>query len=140
MARRFVLALLAASPAAFAHHSFAMFDMQKEVSLDGTVKSFQWSSPHSWLEVMVHTPSGDDVEWSIEMGAPSSLYRHGWRQTSVKQGDKVTVVVHPLRDGRPGGSLVSVTLPDGKQLRENARPTAPAGKPAAGDGAAGSQQ
>lgn len=117
MVRPLVLAVLGALPlAAVAHHSFAMFDMQREVSLDGTVKNFQWSSPHSWLDVVVRDSAGNEVEWGVEMGAPGMLYRHGWRQRSVKPGDKITLVVHPLRDGRPGGSLVSATLADGTRL------------------------
>jgi hypothetical protein len=112
--------------AAFAHHSFAMFDMQKDISLNGTVKSFSWESPHSWLQVIVRDSSGVDKEWSLEMGAPSSLYRSGWRQASVKPGDKVTVVIHPLRDGRTGGSLVSIDLPNGTHLGASAAAAAPA--------------
>ncbi len=115
------LVLSIAPLTAGAHHSFAMFDMQKERTLVGTVKNFQWTSPHSWLDVLVSEPSGAQVQWSIEMGAPGTLYRHGWRQQSVKPGDKITVVVHPLRDGRAGGSLVSATLADGTHLEEAAR-------------------
>lgn len=131
MARFLLLAAAAALPgAALAHHSFAMFDMHADVAIAGTVKSFQWSSPHSWIEIIVHRPSGGDLEWSVEMGAPSMLYRNGWRQDSVKPGDKVTVIVHPLRDGRPGGSLVSATLADGSKLGAGGQ------KPSARDGAA----
>jgi len=123
MVRQIVLTVLIALPAAaIAHHSFAMFDMQRQVSLSGTVKNFQWSSPHSWLDIVVRDAAGDQVEWSVEMGAPGSLYRHGWRERSVKSGDKITVVVHPLRDGRPGGSLVSATLADGTRLEEGGGP------------------
>lgn len=105
-----------------AHHSFAMFDMQKERTLVGTVSDFQWTSPHSWLDVWVPEPSGRRVQWSIEMGAPARLYQQGWRQQSAKPGDRITLVVHPLRDGRSGGSLVSATLASGEHLEEAARP------------------
>ncbi len=111
-----VMALLVAS-VAFAHHSFAMFNMQQDLELQGVAKSFSWESPHSWLQVMVKDASGQPVEWSIEMGAPNMLYKRGLRAASVKAGDKVTLVVHPLRDGRPGGSLVSVVLADGSKLQ-----------------------
>ena len=104
---------------AAAHHSFAMFDMQKDLTLKGTVKSFQWQSPHTWLQVQVADGVGQSVEWSLEMGAPGMLYRNGWRQKSVKPGDKVTVVVHPLRDGRPGGSVVSAILADGTHVGQS---------------------
>ncbi len=118
-----LLALVLASlplPTA-AHHSFAMFDMQQERTLVGTISNFQWTSPHSWLDVWVQEPSGRQVQWSIEMGAPASLYQHGWRQQSVRPGDRITLVVHPLRDGRTGGSLVSATLASGVHLDEAPR-------------------
>ena len=115
-----VLWLLGMVPmAAGAHHSFAMFDMQKDVTLNATVKSFQWQSPHTWLQVQVADGAGRSVEWSLEMGAPGMLYRNGWRQKSVKAGDRVTVVVHPLRDGRPGGSVVSAILADGTHVGQS---------------------
>jgi hypothetical protein len=126
MSPRIAAVLLTVLPvAAFAHHSFAMFDMQKDVSLTATVKSFSWESPHSWLQVIVRNPTGEDNEWSLEMGAPAMLYRSGWRQTSVKPGDRVTVVVHPLRDGRAGGSLVSIVLPGGTRLGASGAAAAP---------------
>lgn len=110
------LAMLFASRVALAHHSFAMFDMQHDLDLRGVAKSFTWQSPHSWLQVMVKNANGTPVEWSIEMGAPIMLYKTGMRAASVKAGDVVSMVVHPLRDGRPGGSLVSVVLADGRKL------------------------
>jgi hypothetical protein len=122
------LVVLLASSAAFAHHSFAMFNMQQDLELQGVAKSFTWESPHSWLQVLVKNPSGTPVEWSIEMGAPNMLYKRGLRAASVKAGDAVTLVVHPLRDGRHGGSLVSVVLADGTKLQMGGG----AGSPAAG--------
>ena len=119
--------LLAVVPlVADAHHSFAMFDMQKDVTLTGTVKSFQWQSPHTWLQVNVADGGGQSVEWSLEMGAPGMLYRNGWRQQSVRSGDKVTVVIHPLRDGRPGGSVVSAILADGTHVGQTGSASTPA--------------
>ena len=117
--------LMGSALAVWAHHSFAMFDMQKDVALSGTVKSFSWQSPHCWLQVMVPEDTGSALEWSVEMGAPGMLYRHGWRQNSVRAGDKVTLVIHPLRDGRPGGSLVSLMLPDGTQLGQSGSGSTP---------------
>jgi hypothetical protein len=104
-----VVAASLAAPA-FAHHSFAMFDNQKDVTLEGTIKEFQWTNPHSWIQVMVKDESGKEVEWSIEGGSPNSLSRNGWKRTSLKPGDKVVVITHPLKDGSPGGSLVSVSV------------------------------
>jgi hypothetical protein len=111
------LMLLLASGAAFAHHSFAMFNMQQDLQLQGVARSFTWESPHSWLQLLVKNVGGKPVEWSIEMGAPNMLYKRGLRAASVKAGDAVTLVVHPLRDGRPGGSLVSIVLADGTKLQ-----------------------
>jgi hypothetical protein len=104
-----VMTLMAAGTAS-AHHSFAMFDAQKVVTVDGTVKEFQWANPHSWIELAVNDPSGKSVEWSIEGGSPSVLVREGWRKTSMKPGDKVQVTIHPMKDGTPGGSLLHASV------------------------------
>jgi hypothetical protein len=105
----FAAVALAAAPA-FAHHSFAMFDNTKNMTLDGTVKEFQWTNPHSWIQIVVKDASGKDVEWSIEGGSPNGLARQGWKRTSLKPGDKAVVVIHPLKDGTAGGSLVTVSV------------------------------
>jgi hypothetical protein len=99
---------------ALAHHSFAMFDQQKTITLTGTVKEFQWTNPHSWLQVMVADGRGPVREWSLEMGSPPDLVRNGWKPKVVKPGDKVSVTLHPLKNGAPGGQLLSVVLPDGR--------------------------
>src|SRR6201996_1269654 len=101
---------LTAAPAAFAHHSFAMFDNQKNVTLEGTVKEFQWTNPHSWIQLVVKDASGKEVEYSIEGGSPNGLSRSGWKRTSLKPGDKAIAIIHPLKDGTNGGSLVSVSV------------------------------
>jgi hypothetical protein len=103
-----------ATTSAVAHHSFSMFDLEKEITLVGEVKEFQWTNPHIWIQVLVTGEDGKTIEWSIEGNSPSTLSRQGWTKRSVKAGEKVTLIVHPLRDGQPGGSLVKVTLPDGK--------------------------
>ncbi len=108
--------LLAAPQSARAHHSFAMFDMSKTVTITGTVADFQWGNPHSWLYVMVAEDGKPPVKWSLEGLSPSMLTRHGWKSTDVKIGDKVTVVVIPLRDGTNGGAFSLVTVPDGRTL------------------------
>ena len=100
---------LSAAPA-MAHHSFAMFDNTKSVTLEGTVKEFQWTNPHSWVQLMVKDASGKEVEWSVEGGSPNGLARQGWKRTSLKPGDKASIVIHPLKDGTTGGSLVSATV------------------------------
>ena len=100
----------AAAAPALAHHSFAMFDSQKTVTLEGTVKAFQWTNPHTWVEIIVKDPSGKEVESSVEGGSPNGLVREGWSRQSLKPGDKATIVIHPLKDGTNGGSLVSAKV------------------------------
>ena len=95
---------------ALAHHSFAMFDNAKSVTIEGTVKEFQWTNPHSWVQLMVKDASGKEVEWSIEGGSPNGLSRQGWKRTAIKAGDKAKVVIHPMKDGGPGGSLVEISV------------------------------
>lgn len=113
---------------AFAHHSFAMFDRQKEVTLNGTVKEFQWTNPHSFIEIDV-TEAGATTAYSIEMNSPNNLTRQGWKSTSLKPGDKVVLLMNPLRDGAKGGLFVSVMLPDGKVLGDPTRLPGAAAKP-----------
>ena len=112
-------ALLAAafcSSAALAHHSNSMFDRTKVVTLQGTVKEFQWTNPHTWIELEVAGAQGAKGPISIEGPAPGVLRGKGWKFNSIKTGDKVTVQVHPLRDGSIGGGLMSVTLASGEVL------------------------
>ena len=103
--------------AALAHHSFAAFDMTKEVRISGTVAEGQYTNPHVWLFVDVAGAKGGTESWAIEAGGPNILLRAGWKANSVKVGDKVEVTLHPMRDGKRGGSLVSILLPDGKTIR-----------------------
>lgn len=103
-------AALAMAPPALAHHSFAMFNNEKSLTLEGSVKEFQWTNPHSWVQVIVKDPSGKEVEWSIEAGSPNGLSRQGWSRRSAKPGDKAVVVIHPMKDGSNGGSLVSLVI------------------------------
>jgi hypothetical protein len=105
--------------AAFAHHSHAMFDQAKQVTLVGTVKEFEWDNPHCWIQLLVEDPGDPQaapVEWGIEMNSPLALFRTGWKPGSLKAGDKISVVINPLRDGRPGGQFVSATDADGKPI------------------------
>jgi hypothetical protein len=117
---KIAVAALLAAPAvlaapALAHHSYAMFDMTKTVALKGSVVKFKWQNPHSWIELDV--PVGGKVErWAIEATAPANLVQEGWRRTSLKPGDQVTIKIHPLRDGSKGGSLAGAQLADGSKL------------------------
>ncbi len=100
---------------ALAHHSGAMFDAQKTVTLQGTVKAFQWSNPHCWIQFLV-AKDGQTQEWSIEMGSTTELYRSGWRPHTMHAGENLTIVVHPMRDGSMGGKFASAEGPDGTPL------------------------
>jgi len=106
---------LAAVPAG-AHHSFAMFDQARPLTLTGTVTQFQWTNPHSFIELDVLTKSGGTEHWSIELNSPNNLTRQGWKRTSIKRGDKVTVTISPLRDGKKGGLFSRIVLADGHVL------------------------
>ena len=110
------LLVLGAGGPALAHHSFAMFDMTKQVNLSGVIKDFQYTNPHSWLIVTVSEADGKTTDWSFESEGPSTLLRAGITKSSLPIGDKVTVKGMPMRDGRPGASLISVTKPDGSVL------------------------
>jgi hypothetical protein len=113
---------------AFAHHSFAMFDAEKTKVLEGTIKEFQWTNPHSWILLTVDNDHGQPEQWAIEMGGPGRLTRQGWTATTLTPGMKVKAIIHPLRDGTNGGQFMAVTLPDGTQLgNPNAALSADAG-------------
>jgi uncharacterized protein DUF6152 len=112
-------AMLLLSAPGHAHHSGAMFDATREQTIVGAVTEFNWTNPHSSFKVDVKAADGKDVTWAIEMNSPQNLLRQGWKRTTLKPGDVVTVVIHPLRDGSPGGQYLSVKLPDGKVLGED---------------------
>jgi uncharacterized protein DUF6152 len=117
-------ATLLVAGVASAHHSGAMFDSTRTQTLVGTVTEFNWVNPHSSFKVEVPGADGKPVVWAIEMNTPQNLVREGWKRTTIKPGDKVSVVVRPLRDGKPGGSYVSIKLADGKVLNGPATPAA----------------
>ena len=109
-------AALLAPAHAGAHHSAAMFDDAKVVELTGTVKELQWANPHIWLQVIVDD-KGKKTEWSIEGGSPNSLSRQGWRATTFKPGDVVTVRLSPMKDGSPGGNFIGAKFAsDGRTI------------------------
>jgi hypothetical protein len=111
---------------AYAHHSMEGFDRDKTVTLVGTVKQFKWANPHSWIELEVPNDKGAVETWNVEMTAPFVLIRAGWRASSLKPGDKVTVVGHPQKSGEPGALFVSVTLANGGTLTDRPPVAAPA--------------
>jgi len=102
---------------ASAHHSFAMFDNEKSMTVEGQVKEFEWTNPHSWLRVMVMDQNtGKPLLWVFELSSPARLATLGMHSNSLKPGDAVSVNFHPLKDGTRGGQFVQATLPDGKQF------------------------
>jgi hypothetical protein len=125
-------AVAGAAVQALAHHSGAMFDRNKEVTLVGTLKEVQFIAPHGWIEMLVPDPkTGKSTEWSIETAPTGSrLFTMGFSRTSPGPGEKITLIAHPLRDGRPGGSLVRLTTADGRVLPQRAPNAADAVAPA----------
>ncbi|MGC3982407.1 MAG: DUF6152 family protein [Steroidobacteraceae bacterium] len=110
------VALLMVGVVGHAHHSVAMFDQTKKVMLEGTVKEFQWTNPHVWLQIMAPDSKGTVVEQGFEIGAPNTLIRDGFRKTSFKEGDKVKVLAAPRRDGTVGGLYLCGRTTEGKWL------------------------
>lgn len=98
------------------HHSFAMFDQTKAVTLKGQVVEFQWTNPHAFIELDVPDGKGGSDRWSIELNSPNNLQRQGWRRSSLGPGQTVSVTLNPLRNGKKGGLFNKVVLPDGKVL------------------------
>ena len=122
MKSRMISALLVAcglvigTQALVAHHAGTMFsDEVKEIS--GTIKEFQFTNPHSWIQVMVETKAGEPPqEWSVEWGSPNQLGRNGIRPSTFKPGTKVTMRVRPMRDGSPAAGFVGAKFEDGKTV------------------------
>jgi hypothetical protein len=128
----FGLSAVAMVSVSMAHHSGAMFDHSKVVTYQGTVKEFQYTNPHSWLQVMVPGPDGKAVEWGFEAEGPSTLKRVGINLSTFKPGEKVTVVANPMKDGRPAGAWITVTTADGKVYSARPAPS-PGSGPTAGN-------
>ncbi len=108
------LAALSGTPA-LAHHSFSMFDTQKLITVKGTVTDFVWKMPHVWVQLMVPTATGVQ-SWGFECHAPTLIERKGWNRNVLKSGDKVEILMHPMRDGSKAGSVIDVTLPSGQVI------------------------
>ena len=110
------LVFLVTAGAALAHHSPIVFDRTRQVTLTGVVTEFRWGNPHSWIHIDIADADGKVANWSIEMDPASHLARQGWRSTTLKTGDTISVDVYPLRNDEKGGQYISVTLPDGTKL------------------------
>ena len=112
----FALTALLAAGAALAHHSPIVFDRTKQVTLTGVVTEFRWGNPHSWIHIDVADADGKVANWGIEMDPASHLAREGWKSSTLKPGDKISVTVFPLRNDEKGGQYISIKLPDGKTM------------------------
>ena len=123
--------LLGGAAPARAHHSGAGVDRTRTVTITGIVKDFRWTNPHSWIDLEVTDGTGTAL-WSVEMNPPPFLIRAGWKSSTLKAGDKVSVTLNPIRTGEPGGIFVSVALADGRVLggRAGGAAAAPAPTPA----------
>src|SRR5580704_8432328 len=93
-----------AKGAAFAHHSFAMFDQEHPMELKGTVTEFKFTSPHTFVLLEVKGTDGTSTVWNLEGASPSALVREGWASKTLKAGDELKMTIDPLRSGAPGGS------------------------------------
>jgi hypothetical protein len=102
------IATATASLPASAHHSYAMFDVEKKVSVEGTVKQFMWTNPHSWIRMEVMDAKGQPKEWAVEMGSLTILVSLGWNPKTLQPGDKIRMTVHPMKSGLPGGDFVTL--------------------------------
>lgn len=115
-------ALLVGGPASVdAHHSMAMFDQTSEVVVTGTVRQFQWSNPHAYIQLVGEDSAGQPVEWSLELGSPVYLYARGWRPRTLRPGMEVRARINPLRSGRPGGAVLEVSDMQGNAIGSNRR-------------------
>jgi hypothetical protein len=108
-------AVLALAAPASAHHAFNMFALDQVVTMTGTVKTYDFKMPHVWIYVVAATPKGQE-DWGFEAHSPNLVARKGWNIGTLKPGDKVTLRMHPMRDGSKAGSLIDMTLPDGRNL------------------------
>ncbi len=106
-----------------AHHSFAMYDRDHQATLTGTVTKFEWTNPHAYIEFDVPDNNGVVKHYSIECASPNVLTRIGWKFNDLKTGDKATLLINPLKNGKAGGMLERATLPDGRVLGDGNPPS-----------------
>jgi Family of unknown function (DUF6152) len=115
-------ALFLLAGTASAHHSFALFDHDNRITLTGVVSEFQWTNPHVYIELNAPDGKGGSTHYSIECASVNVLTRAGWKFNDIKKGDKVTLLINPLRDGSAGGMLETATLADGRTLSDSNPP------------------
>jgi hypothetical protein len=115
-----LFALMVTAVPSLAHHSAAMFDEKKSITVEGVVKEFQFTNPHSWLLVDVTDKSGKVTTWGFEAEGPSTLGRAGIRKSDLMPGTKLTITGHPMKDGRPAALWIDAVLANGKKLNPRA--------------------
>jgi hypothetical protein len=103
-----VVATAIVAPPASAHHSYAMFDQSKQITVEGTVKEFIWSNPHAWISLESMDSQGKEQDWRVEMSSLTILVARGWNKKTVMPGDKIRLTLHPLKSGEAGGDFVSL--------------------------------
>jgi len=107
---------IATARSAAAHHGFAVFDTSSRRTISGTVKSFEWTNPHTWVWLDVHNPNGGVDTWGFEGMSPNFLGRRGWTRNTLKPGDQITVTYFGMKDGSKGGSFLTAKRPNGEEL------------------------
>ena len=110
---------------ALAHHSYAMFDHARLDQYKAIVRIWEFTNPHAYLWVYINDSHGTPQLWGLEAPGPEQLVRSGWGKNTVSPGDTVTIKINPLRDGRKGGNLVSITTADGRSISTGGLPGAP---------------
>ena len=118
------LSLLAASVGPIAaHHSTVPFDTTKQTTLTGIVKEFDWTNPHTWIWLNVPNDKGGTDLWGVEGMSPNYLGRRGWTKSTIKPGEKITIVGRPMKDGSKAAMFMSATLANGKVMTQSGQPT-----------------
>lgn len=111
-----IVSVTSVGSSGYAHHAGTAFDETKQLTIKGTVKEFKWVNPHTWLYLMVPNQAGEAEEWQLEGGSISILARAGWNRNTLQSGDKITVVVKPLKNGGNGGEYRTVIKEDGSKM------------------------
>ena len=123
------ICLLLLSGQVYAHHSFALFDNNHHIRLHGIVTHYQWTNPHVYIELEVTQQDGSNKRWTIECANPGILSRNGWKYNMVKEGDEITVVIAPLRNGKAGALLKQIKFPDGTKIENGGKISIDTGEP-----------
>jgi len=108
--------LLAVSIPLPAHHGAAGYDMDKQLTMKGTVREWLWANPHCFMKYDATDEKGNVAHWAVEVSNPTDMIKRGWSLHSFKPGDEITATVRPAKNGAPVGQLLKVVLPNGQSL------------------------